>query len=283
MSVVPLVRFQISGTRIRSGIALGILLVSTAFSQEPPAAPDLKPAGSEAVRTAEQKNAEWVALASALEPKVARLLPCDASVKSAIEEVSRASDVRFAAMGAYWQELQDRSKEQVKIARRLIEENDALVASWKNERADSEKAQTRLEDQALDLKESLRTIAALAPAARVLDGISRNSEALTSQSSERETQVAELNARWNEVIRAAQLRDASIENHVKAIAGERDRWSAYYAARIARGQVECSLTGSAPSTPRKATGKASTSKASTSKTSTSKTSTSKTSTSKTSK
>jgi chromosome segregation ATPase len=252
--------------RIRSSIALavlfGVLLASTAFSQEPPAAPDLKPAGSEAARTAEQKNAEWVALASALELKVARLLPCDASVKSAIQEVSRASDVRFAAMEAYWRELQDRSKEQAKIARRLIEENDALVASWKNERADSEKAQARLENQALDLKESLRTIAALAPAARVLDGISRNSEALTSQSSERETQISELNAHWNEVIRAAQLRDASIENHVKAIAGERDRWSAYYAARIARGQVECSLTSSVSSAPRKPAPKASTSKTS---------------------
>lgn len=250
--------------RIRSSIAfavlLGVLLASTAFSQEPPAAPDLKPAVSEAARTAEQKNAEWAALASALELKVARLLPCDANVKSAIEEVSRASDVRFAAMEAYWQEVQDRSQEQAKIARRLAEQNDALVASWKNERADSEKAQARLEEQALDLKESLRTIAALAPAARVLDGISRNSEALTGQSTDRETEISQLNAHWNDVIRTAQLRDASIENHMKALARERDRWSAYYAARVARGQVECSLTSSAPSAPRKATGKASTSK-----------------------
>ena len=250
--------------RIRSSIAfavlLGVLLASTAFSQEPPAAPDLKPAVSDAARTAEQKNAEWVALASALELKVARLLPCDTHVKSSIEEVARASDVRFAAIAAYWQELQDRSKDQAKSARRLIEENEALVAAWKNERADSEKAQARLADQTLDLKESQRTISALVPAARILDGIARNSEALAGQSAERETEIAELNARWNDVIRAAQLRDASIENQVKALAGERDRWSAYYAARIARGQMECSLTSSPSSTPRKATGKASTSK-----------------------
>jgi hypothetical protein len=140
------------------------------------------------------------------------------------------------------------------IAAKVIEDNNALAASWKNERTDAEQAQARLQEQILDLKESQRTISALSTSSRVLDGVARNSDALISQSSERDASVMQLNARLAEVVRASALRDAAIENHMRAINGERYRWAAFYAARIARAQTECSLTGSSRA-PKATTGK----------------------------
>lgn len=229
-------------------------MASPAFSQEPAAPPVESAATADLAHTADQKNTEWVTLAAALEMKIARMLPCDARVKSAIEEVSRASDVRFAAMDAYWQQQAGRSKEQAQTVETLITEMEGLLPAWKAERTDAAQAQARLEDQALDLKESLRRVSALAPASRVLDGMIRNSETLVSTSGEQEEAVIQLNIRWNDVIHSTQLRDAAIENHIKALAGERDRWSAFYAARIARAQMECSLTGARNNT-RKTTSK----------------------------
>ncbi len=204
------------------------------------------PVPSEAAQTAEKKTAEWNALASDLEQRLARLFPCDPGVKSAIDEVSRASDVRFAALSASWQEIENRSKEQAQIAAKFAAENEILITPWRSERTAAQEARARLDEQESDLRESARAVPALAAAARALDGIARDSDAITSQSIEREGAFAQWKLRWNEVIRSSQLRDAAIESELKALANERDRWNAFYAARTARAQMECSLTGAAP-------------------------------------
>jgi hypothetical protein len=214
------------------------LLASPACGQ------DQSPAAiSDLAQIVDKKNADWSALTASLEPRLARFLPCDARVKTAVEEVSRASDVRFAAMSAYWQEIERQSKEQAQTATALAGENDGRLALWSEERADSEKARAVLEDHAADLQVSVKGMAALTAASRNLDDILRNSESITRQSLEREEAIAQLNARWKDVARSSPLRDAAIENELKSLANERDRWNAFYAARIARAQMECSLTG----------------------------------------
>jgi chromosome segregation ATPase len=217
---------------------LAAFLTTSAFAQEQPVSPK-----ADAARSAEQKTEQWNVLASTLEQRLARILPCDARVKSAIEEVSRASDVRFAALSASWQEMENRSQEQEQIAAKFAGQNETLLAPWKSERSDAQQAQAALEEHEADLRESARTLAALATAARALDGIAADSEAVTKQSTEREDALAQWSASWNEVVRASKLRDAAIENELKTLANERDRWTAFYAARTARAQMECSLTG----------------------------------------
>ena len=139
------------------------------------------PQASEAAQDAEKRANEWSTLASNLEQRVARLLPCDARVRTAIEETSRTSDARFAAATAYWQEMVKRSNDQAQMARKLIADTDARSADWKADSADSEQEQTRLGAQTSDLREAARQQAGLAAAARVLNGISQSAVAAAKQ------------------------------------------------------------------------------------------------------
>ena len=198
---------------------------------------------SEAAQNAEKRTNEWGILASGLEQKVARMLPCDPRVRTAIEEVARASEARFVALIAYWRELAKRSSDQAGTVRMLIADNDARRAEWRADRSDSEQEQTRLGAQTSDLRESARQQAALATAARALNGITQNTAAAIKQAGAREEASAKLDASLSELITATQARQTAIENEVKALGTENDRWTAYYAARIMRAQMECSITG----------------------------------------
>lgn len=216
---------------------------------------------SDAAQTAEKRTNEWSILASNLEQRVARMLPCDPRVRTAIEEVSRASGARFLALNAYWQEIAKRSNDQAEMAHKLIADNDARLAEWKTDSADSEQEQVRVGAQSSDLRDAARQQAALAAAVQALNRISQNVASAVKQGVAREEASVQLDADLNQLITATQARQAAIEDELKALSMESTRWTAYYAARITRAQMECSITGSAgtgdpapvPRTPKKAT------------------------------
>jgi hypothetical protein len=214
------------------------------FAQEQPA-----PAASGAAQAAEKSGAEWSTLISGMEQRVARLLPCDPGVRSAIEEVSRASDARIAALTAYWQEAAKRSKEQADLTGKLIADNDARLAVWRVDRADSEQEQMRLRSQISALHESSEQKPALSPASPLLDGIAQNSQTVAKRSADRDDMAARWSTGLNDFAKAAQARQAAIDGELKALTTESGRWTAYFAARIARAQMECSLTGPAEADP----------------------------------
>ena len=171
------------------------------------------------------------------------MLPCDARVHTAIDEVSRASDARFQALTIYWKDIEQRSKDQSEAVRKLLAGNDVHVEDWKADRADSEQEQTRVGAQAADLREAARQQAALAAAARVLNGIAQSMAAAVKQGAAREEAAAKLDEELSELIAATQARQSAIEDELKALTTESVRWNAYYAARITRAQMECSITG----------------------------------------
>ena len=198
---------------------------------------------SDAAQAAEKRTNEWSVLASILEQRIARMLPCDPRVRTAIEEVSRASGARFVALTAYWQEIARRSNDQAEAARRLIADNDARLANWKAESADSEQEQVRVGAQTSDLRDVAQQLAALAAAAQMLNRISQNMASAVKLGVAREEAAVKLDADLNKLITAIQARQAAIDDALKALATESARWSTYYAARIARAQTECSITG----------------------------------------
>ena len=206
-------------------------------------------APSEAAQTAEKRANEWSILASSLEQRIARMLPCDARVRTAIDAVARASEARFTALNAYWQEVAKMSGSQAETARKLMAENEARIADWKADRTDSEQEQTRLGAQTADVRGGARQQAALGDAVRVLSGISQNAAAATKQAATREDASAKLDVNLQELITATESRQTAIENELKALATESSRWTAYYAARTTRAQMECSITGAANPTP----------------------------------
>lgn len=193
-------------------------------------------------QTAEKRTNEWSVLASNLEQRVARMLPCDTRVPSAVEEVSRASDARFAAVMAYWREIAKRANDQVETARKLIADNDARAADWKADVDDSEQEQLRVQTQMADLRGAARQQAALSSAARILNGISEKMAAAVKQGSSRQTAAEKLNSEINAFITAAQARQTAINAELSALSTESARWTTYYTTRIARAQMECSIT-----------------------------------------
>ena len=93
-------------TRFLCGQFLVLLVAATFASAQdrPPSTP------SDAAQLAAKKTDEWNMLASALDQKITRLLPCDPHVRADIDEVARASDARFTALNTYWQEIAKRSR-----------------------------------------------------------------------------------------------------------------------------------------------------------------------------
>ena len=212
------------------------------------------------VGTVDARGAEWSALATNLEQKVARMLPCDARVRTSIEEVMRASDARFAALAALWNDVARRSREQTEIANKMAAESDADVAAWKTDQADAEQEQKQVDSKRADLRASAAQLPALGSASNALDGIAKTVAGSVEQSIEREDAAAQWKAAANDFTTASGTRQRAIESELKAIATESAWWNAYYAARIARAQMECALTGSAEGTASPATKKGTKSK-----------------------
>src|SRR5579872_1530389 len=75
--------------------------------------------------TAEQTEKDWLAQAQVLDSKLAPLLPCDATARKAIQDVSRASDARITALSGYLRLAAARAAEQSQNARRLLESEEA--------------------------------------------------------------------------------------------------------------------------------------------------------------
>src|SRR5207249_2094106 len=125
------------------------LAAAVAAAQDKP--PDSLPALEQA---AEKRTTEWDTLAGGLAARIAGLLPCDPRVQSAIEEVSRASDARVAALQQYFQAVAAKAKEQTEAAKRLLIGQESIATEGNSERAETELARAGIEVQITALIES---------------------------------------------------------------------------------------------------------------------------------
>src|SRR5437667_11436145 len=89
-------------------------------------------------QVAEKRSAEWDTLARGLEAKIARLLPCDPRVRSTIEELSRSSDARAAALRQYMEALVAKSREDADALQRVSVNQSRLAKEMSTERAEAE-------------------------------------------------------------------------------------------------------------------------------------------------
>ena len=195
--------------------------------------------------TAAKRSAEWTTLEANLELRLARLLPCDARVRSAIEEVSRAADARTVARTSYWTTISLRSKAQVEAIRGLLAQEEGRAGDWSSDRADAQVDVATTTAQAASLGPSIRQLPALAAPQKSLEAIAQMYRVLETQSEERSSSMGQLVSDLRELLKASQARQAAIEGQLKALGAEGQLWSAYYTARQARAQVECSITSPA--------------------------------------
>src|SRR5882672_3557372 len=100
-------------------VCVGLAVTGAGWAQEP------ANALTSFQQNAAKRSAEWNTLAANLEQRVARLLPCDRLIRSAVDEVGRASEARIVALTTYWLAVSGKSKNQADAIRRLMAQEEA--------------------------------------------------------------------------------------------------------------------------------------------------------------
>lgn len=236
------------GKLVAAGLLAAGVFAPSVLPQEAPASP-----AASARETAGKRTAEWEALAKALDAKIARMLPCDPRAKSAIEEVSRASEARMAALGEVLKVALAQASADTERVRLALAAEDASLREVETERADSEQERIGVDGQLADLTASAKRRDGLEEALKKLTEIAAITTSRVKDADDLFQLRATLDISLRDLQAAGHARQTAIQNEQAALAAEASRWTDYYAARLARAQMECSITGS-PGSPRRKKG-----------------------------
>ena len=201
---------------------------------------------------ASKRTTEWTTLTTGLELRLARLLPCDPRVRTSLEEVARASDNRTVALTSYWNMVSIQSKAQLEAIRGLLAREEERGEEWSKDKTETEKELAATTAQAAALKASTQRVPALASPQKSLESIAGTDRLLAGQAQERETNGSQLVDDLRDLLKAAQARQSDLDEQLKSVSAEGQRWSAYYAARQARAQIECFIINPAAAAPQPA-------------------------------
>jgi hypothetical protein len=227
-------------------ILAGLLLATAAFAQAPA---DLLALLQQA---AEKRAAEWDALAKGLEVKLARMLPCDPRVRASIDEVSRASDARLAALATYLQAAAAQAKTDLDRVQGLLTSQEFASKESATEKAEAEQELAAIDAQSADLAESAKRRAALAEAQAKLSEVAALIRERMSRAQQQETRREALAGALRQVASTYEARQKAFDTERSALATENTRWAEYYAARMSRAQMECAVTNPAVAAPTRA-------------------------------
>ena len=197
---------------------------------------------------AAKRTAEWNTLTTGLEARLARLLPCDPRVRTSVEEVARASDNRTVALTSYWNVVSIQSKAQVEAIRGLLAREEERGEDWVKDKTETAQEVAATSAQAAALKASVQQLPALANPQKSLESLTETARLLSAQSQERESNAGLLVDDLRDLLKASQARQSAIDEQLKSVSAEGQRWSAYYAARQARAQIECVIINPAAAT-----------------------------------
>jgi hypothetical protein len=223
-------------------LGLGVLSWAAAFAQTPSPQTGSGLDLTALEQTAQKSHGEWEALAKDLDERIARILPCDPRYTAAIADVSRASDGRLAALAEYLRGVSAQAFAETAEAKILLAAAERRAIEAGLDRADTGQEQTAVDIQSDALAQSVKQRASLEDSQKVLAqiaaGIRERSAAAELRLGSAEATLAALRG----LVAKFDARDASLRDESAAFDAERGRWTAYYAARRARSQVECSIT-----------------------------------------
>jgi len=229
---------------LRIACSLLLILAPAAFAQQPGRLATLQ-------ENVEQKTTAWDSLAKTLESRLARMLPCDARVRTAIEDVSAASDARLNALAQYWQTAAVQAHADVQSVAKALADQDAAAREIDSSRAEAEQQRIAVEAQLADLTESLRARPQLSDAQKSLASIAEQSRQRAAGAEQESARRAALASALRDLQTALIAREKAIQTEMAALTVETARWGDYYAARIARAHTECSITNQGPARPLK--------------------------------
>lgn len=197
----------------------------------------------------EKKSADWNTQATGLEKRLSQLLPCDARVKTAIDDVNRASAARIASLTSYLQAVNANVKNEIEIVKGLQNGNVA-AAEWQSRVTEIQQEEAALNERASALGESAKRRASLTEPQKNLIEIVELRKQLAGNADQRKAQSAALASLLQNLLEADQARAAALDAELKAVAAEGGQWSSYYAARTTRAQAECSVINPGGPAPR---------------------------------
>lgn len=231
--------------------SLSLLLTGALFAQAPE-----KPNSNDLLATlrinADMASANWDALAKALEPKIARLLPCDPNSRAAVEEVSHASDARLSTLSSYLKAAVAKAKSDTEAAKRVLAAQASLSGGWNTEKAEADQQVAAIDAQFADLKESMRVRSTLAGAEQVLAEIERMVKERSAKAGDLAGRKDVLNALVGDLVVGYQERQTALEKESAQLEVEIARWSFYYTSRLSRAVTECAVINNPGGTaPRK--------------------------------
>lgn len=227
-------------------LALVAAAAAVAQSAAGPATPPGKLASLE--QTARQTAAQWDQLAQGLESSLTRMLPCDPRVAAAINRVQQASAARLAALAEYLGAAGQQVSAETDAAKRELAAGETFTATVATERTHSTAEMAAAQGQRSNLADSFGS------ARRALDQVVAEQRQRADLLRARLDVQASLIPALRDIVAAATTREAAWKDVMNAYEAERARWNAYYAARLARSQTECSITrtnigGAAPRKP----------------------------------
>jgi hypothetical protein len=225
-------------TADRSWAALLLLLAIPAFAQQPDPL-----AARQAL--AQKRATEWETLAKGLEARIARMLPCDARVKGAIEEVSRASQGRLGSLSDYLNAAAAQAKLDTERARQAAAESGVAAKEAGVELTEAEQQRAAIDGQLADLKDSSRRRPMLNDAAAKLAGIQTITVANIARLQQEAARMAALGGSLTDLAAAYQARQTAIDAELAALVEETVRWVDYYTVRLSRAEAECAITNQA--------------------------------------
>jgi len=191
---------------------------------------------------AQKRNAEWETLAKGLESRIARMLPCDPRVKGAIEEVSRTSQARLAALSDYLQAANAQAKADVERARQSAADSAIATKEAGVELTEAEQQRAAVEGQLAELKDSARRRPALDDAVAKLTAIQAITVAHIARLQQEAARRSALSSSLADLAASYQARQSAIDTKLAALVEETTDWVNYYTTRLARAQTECSIT-----------------------------------------
>ena len=222
---------------------LGILCCAGAFAQNPPDLAALE-------QNARKRYSEWQELAKDLTERMARILPCDARYAAGINEVSRASETRLAALSDYVRAATAEAFVETAAVKILLNSEEKRAVEIALERADSGQEQTAAATMSDALGQSAAKRASLVEPQKALGEILAAIQERIKSEDELSGEADKTVAMLRDLVMKFDARDAALRDESVAFEAERTRWNAYYTARLARAQIECSITQLAPSGPR---------------------------------
>jgi len=202
-------------------------------------------------QNADKKSADWETLAKALDNKIQRVPPCDARVKQSIDEVRIASEARLAALTEVLRNAIIQAAADIQRVKDALATEEGNLRETSAERADTDQERIAVNAEASDLRDAAKLRAGFDDAVKKIGEISDRTDARADNAGRQVEARTLFSVALRDLLAADQKRLDALEREQVALAAEGVTWSQYYAARAARADTECSITGAGRSSGRK--------------------------------